>query len=687
MRNLKVLLLSFLTFVLFSFSSSSQEILPDSLTALIESKTLIDKMSGWHKATAFYFDQKDSINYKKALNKFNQLPFHELNENEKRTIVETHSDFLKNSFQYNTAKRYLLAAIQVVKEANDFNNKALFHQILAPHYFYSFQYDSCDIHLDKAIALYTSLGNNKEVGELTIRKSGTSYAKGNYEDAIEYSYKAIEIFKETGNQENIPIAYLQLGNIFYFLTNFSESKQYYELSYTSFKKNNDEQGMYRALSNIGLVNLKLKNYEKSIRQQLESIVFFKAQNKELEKGNAYRFLSAGYFGIENYDSAKYFNNLSIESNLLTKYAIGISQGYLLNSKILKKQGNLTKSLEVAKRSYALADSVQHFETLKEISEHISSLYSDLNNTDSSYKYLKIYTNLNDSLDLNPEKLRNYAMKHQFQVEEAQFEVLLANEKAQIQLELNAKKQTQLMVAVIVAICSLLLLALAIVILLRNKALSKQLTEKQNEIKSQLEIKESLLSEIHHRVKNNLQVISSMLSLQTQYISDDRIQKVIDDCRSRINSMSLIHESLYKKTDGVEAPFSEYIMTLIPQLIETYQIDKTKIKANMKLEEIHLDLDESIPCGLLMNEIISNALKHAFPNGGTGIINVNLSKKEGFIRLQISDNGIGFKVKAALEEQESFGFLLIDTLAKQLEAEIDCVNENGVKYDIKWRSIS
>lgn len=179
----------------------------------------------------------------------------------------------------------------------------------------------------------------------------------------------------------------------------------------------------------------------------------------------------------------------------------------------------------------------------------------------------------------------------------------------------------------------------------------------------------------------------MLSLQTQYISDDRVQKVIDDCKSRITSMSLIHESLYKKTDGIEAPFSEYIKTLLPQLIQTYKIDQVKIKTKMVLEEIHLDLDESIPCGLLINEIVSNALKHAFTKGENGQIDIKLSKKEGFIRLQISDNGVGFKDETDIKNQESFGFLLIETLVKQLEADMECVNENGIKYDIKWRPIS
>ena len=687
MKTLKTLFLSFLTFILFSYSSSSQEVLPDSLLALTESNQLNEKASGWQKAIQFFFEAEDSIQYREALLSFNKLPLEDLSETDKIKIVKAHSGFLQNSYQYVVAKRFLLKFVEDAKKKNNRESKAIFHASVVPSYFYSFQYDSCELHIDSAIALYSKLDIIKEIGDLTIRKSGVNYAKGDYEKAIAFAYKAIEIFKETGNNEKLALAYLQLGNIFYFLEDYNESMQYYKLSLAGFRFSKDDEGVYRVISNIGLVNLELKNYRECISQQLEANKYFEANDKELEKGNAYRFLSDAYFGIEKYDSSKYYNQLSSKSNKKSKYYVGLAEGFLMNSKILIKENNLQEALVAAKKSYAIADSVQQFESIKDAAEQLAILYDALGQIDSSYRYLKLQSSLQDSLDLDPEVLKEYAMKHQFQVEEAEFELLLATEKAKIQEELNARKQKQLVVAIIVAICSLLLLVLAIIMLYRNKILSKQLTEKQNQITSELEIKESLLNEIHHRVKNNLQVISSMLSLQTQYISDVRVHKVIDDCKTRINSMSLIHESLYKKTDGIEAPFSEYIQKLVPQLIEVYKVDKSKVKANMNLEEIHLSLDESIPCGLLINEIVSNALKHAFPKGENGQIDINLSKKDGIIQLRIADNGIGFSDHTDITKEESFGFLLIETMVKQLEAKMECVNENGVKYDIRWKSIS
>ena len=687
MKNLRVSLLSFLTLVLFSFSVSSQEKLPDSIAQLISSKKIEKKARGMLEAIEYYQQNSDSLNVSNTFKNFEKLDLSNFSTESRQALVLSFNVLLKNSFQYSIAKRYLLKNIALATEHRNFENAAAFHQSLAHHYFCTFDYDSTDCHIDKALTLYKQLNNQQEIGELTSKKAGTYYARGNYEEAIDYIYKSIEIFRKTGNKDKLAISYLQLGNIFYFLLDYRESMQYYELSLSAFKTNNDDKGIYSALSNIGLINLMLKNYRECISQQLEALQYFDSKYKELKKGNAYLLLSGAYWGLEKYDSAKFYNELSIKSNRLTKYRIGLGEGYLMKSKIFISENKLQESLEAAKRAFSIADSVEQFEIVKSTAEQLSIAYDALGQIDSSYRYLKIHNNLQDSLDLDPTVLKNYAIKHQFQVEKAQFELLLAKEQSQSQEQQHAKKQTQLVTATIIAICSLILLVLAVIILYRNKILSKQLTDNQYQISSELKIKESLLNEIHHRVKNNLQVISSMLSLQTQYISDDRVQKVISDCKSRINSMSLIHESLYKKDDGIEAPFSEYIKILIPQLIEAYKVDELKIKAKMKLDEIHLNLDESIPCGLLINEIVSNALKHGFPNGENGEININLSEKEGFIRLQIADNGVGFNDETTMEKQESFGFLLIETLAKQLEADMECVNDNGVKYDIKWRCVS
>lgn len=687
MKHSKSFFIGFLFCLFFQQTLLSQELIPDSLTELVQSEELIKQANGWQKTLEFHYQIGDTLNYNFASKQFRQLPLNKLNTGDYKKVVKTYSLFLKKSFQYNIAKNFLAKRIKESNKNNELENKAVLHQLMAPHYFHSFEYDSSHYHIDQALDLYETLGNNDEAGNLTINKSGIYYAKGDYEEALKWTFKALEIFKTAQNKGKLAMSYLQVGNIFYFLDDFDQSMQYYELALAGFESHDDTRGVNIALSNIGLVNLELKKYRTSINQQLRAIKYFNLNNSDIKAANSYLFLSEGYLGIEKYDSATYYNKLAIKANRKTKYAARVSEGFLIQSKIFQRKNYMEKALLAANKAYSIADSIQHFESLKSASEQLSNIYEALGRIDSSFHYLKIYNQFEDSLDLDPKVLKEYAKKHQYHIEQVEFELLLEKEKTAIQEQISSKKEQQLIVAILVASFALLLLILVSVFLYKNRTLSVKLANKQLEVERELRKKESLLNEIHHRVKNNLQVISSMLSLQTEYISDDRVQKVITDCKSRINSMSLIHESLYKKTDGIEAPFSEYIEVLVNQLIETYQVDRLKIKANMDLEKINLNLDESIPCGLLINEIVSNTLKHAFPKGTKGKISISLRKKGDFIHLQIADNGIGFESEDKVKKQDSFGFLLIDTLVLQLDAEMECTNENGVQYFIKWRSIS
>ena len=183
----------------------------------------------------------------------------------------------------------------------------------------------------------------------------------------------------------------------------------------------------------------------------------------------------------------------------------------------------------------------------------------------------------------------------------------------------------------------------------------------------------------------MQIISSMLSIQSQYIDDERVENIFRESRSRIMSMSLIHESLYKREDLDNALFSTYVKELIPQLVETYHVDESKVHLYMKINDLELSLDDSIPCGLIINEIISNSLKHAFPNGKEGNISIEMFKEDnGTIHLKIADDGIGFPEGVVPKNQDTFGFLLLYSLVEQLEAEIEVHNKEGVSFHVFWK---
>lgn len=656
----------------------------DSLLVLTQSKDNYFKAKG-HLELFILFAEQDSLRSQKHLKLFNEIDLAALTDSNFREIVKRKSVYLRSTFRFREAVNFLKKTMLTSQKNNDSESQALFHQLITPNYFYLFLYDSCNYHLDKAIEFYTEVGDIDKLGVLKLRKSGIQYTLGNYEQAIEYAFKATELFKKANNEDQLSVAFLQLGNIFYFLEDYNEAKKYYQLSAKAFKQTGNLTDYYQAYSNIGLILVKQGKFRESIPIQLEAVKEFKKNKQELELGNAYWFLSSAYLNLDLLDSAEYYNELSIQSSQKTDYTIGLGQCLLTKARIAYQKGNFQEAKKYGLLAYKTAGSIKHYESLKLITEWLAEIFEQLGDINSSYKYLKENIILKDSLDIDPNFLKNYAILHQFKIEEAQFNLMLSGEREKMQSELNKKQQRQLFIAILIAIASVISLFFTIIMLIRNKKLTKEIEVKKTHIKEELVVKESLLSEIHHRVKNNLQVISSMLSLQTQYIEDEDLQKIISDCQGRINSMSLIHESLYKKIDSKEALFSTYIRNLIPKLIDTYHIDESKVKLIMDLEPIQLSLDESIPSGLIINEIVSNSLKHAFPEGKNGTISIGLKRNGQIIELQIADNGVGLKDHLNFEKPESFGFLLIETLANQLEAEVTVNSTDKMEYLFRWSS--
>jgi PAS domain S-box-containing protein len=210
-------------------------------------------------------------------------------------------------------------------------------------------------------------------------------------------------------------------------------------------------------------------------------------------------------------------------------------------------------------------------------------------------------------------------------------------------------------------------------------------ENEQELLKSVKEKEILLKEVHHRVKNNLQVISSILSLQSSYIDDPNVISVLKESQNRINSMSYIHESLYQRKSFEGINFSDYLRSLAKSLVSSYGYD-LKIDAKLLIDiedDIELNLDQGIPMGLILNEIITNSFKYAFGNTSNPKIIISLHKDEDFITFVVADNGSGY-VSSGNELKGSLGMELIHTLVEQLDGNLELTSVGGMKYLITFK---
>lgn len=219
------------------------------------------------------------------------------------------------------------------------------------------------------------------------------------------------------------------------------------------------------------------------------------------------------------------------------------------------------------------------------------------------------------------------------------------------------------------------------------AVSRDITkrvEMEEEIQKSLREKEMLLKEIHHRVKNNLMIIASLLNLQSRYIKDKKALSIFKESQSRANSMALIHEKLYRSTDLKRINFGEYIKTLSTDLFRTYVGDPSRVRLNIDVEDVMLDINTSIPLGLILNELVSNSLKHAFPDERTGEINVVFTLTNDEYQLKVSDTGIGFPSDLDYRNTDSLGMQLVTSLTSQIDGELELDTTKGTEFCIKFK---
>ncbi len=197
----------------------------------------------------------------------------------------------------------------------------------------------------------------------------------------------------------------------------------------------------------------------------------------------------------------------------------------------------------------------------------------------------------------------------------------------------------------------------------------------------LKEKEQLLKEIHHRVKNNLQIVSSLLNLQSENILDKRYLDLIIESRNRINSMALVHEMLYSSKDLSKIEISEYVQRLSIGIQNSLLKNDAKVQFNYSMQaDLYFDIDHMIPLGLILNEIISNSYKYAFPTN-EGRIDIEMSKADKHYKLVVKDNGIGFKVNFDIKRDSNLGMQLIYMLAEQMDGKVSVDSVLGVAYEI------
>jgi two-component sensor histidine kinase len=527
----------------------------------------------------------------------------------------------------------------------------------------------------------------------------------NHEEARKYLEKAYQLTKQGTNKINHGLTMYNLASFYYkrnmtaeFARLYHEQQEYYNASKKDFSK--DPVHSF----------LRLDWGEKTLDQKVDFLLSVKkillAQNLVTNGSNINEEIALLYEKENRFDEAVHYIKESIE---LSKRDSSYANQYIYSKiayRLLKKAGKQEEAIVMADKMIALKDSVTRIQNLQVAMELDAKYLSEKKENEIELLNANNEIARKEIALLNSQKkLTVVELLHQFELQKAlarenelmdsvveqekRNNELLSREnelkKSELQKEsalkasldrennlktVQLKKERNTKTGLIIA-TGLLLIAAGIILFqnrkqrIKNKVIQKQSDDMQ-----------VLMKEIHHRVKNNLQVISSLLDLQSMTIADNQASEAVKEGKNRVQSMALIHQNLYSEGNIKGIRTKEYISNLLQSLCDSYNITNDKVKVRTDIDDLNLDVDTMIPLGLVLNELVSNSLKYAFRNGKEGELNVVLKKQPEHLLLRVSDNGAGYPVGLSVKDGKSFGMKMIRAFAQKLKANLNIYNNNG-----------
>lgn len=498
----------------------------------------------------------------------------------------------------------------------------------------------------KSIQAYINAANIfRELGE--VHKEGYALAsigsafqlQGDTENALKYIKQGLQLFQAYGDTQQIANCYLNIGEGFRRDNNLDSAIIYFNNGIdvlNKFKTGNAYQSgltLYTLKGNMGIIHVGKGNYTLAKEELNTAIHFFDSVNDPYRKSVYYAELGK----------------------------LHIAMG---NSKLGEKK---------IEESYKIAESAALKEQIRDFSLDLSKIYEVQQNHAYALKYYKQYKAYDDSI-------KNVEVVRQMEQQQSRFELSKKEEQITTLNKIN-KLQRNLAFVLLLAIVIFVILVSVLFKAYRNIKTNHLIISEQKQLVEQREVEKALLlKELNHRVKNNLQMVSSLLNLHARQLKDHPAAEVLMAGRYRVEALTLIHQKLYREDVDTKIDIQNYIEDLSKNLVLNFGPEFT---LDLKLESLVLKIDKAIPLGLIMNELITNSLKYGGDDNLSPELNIKIENTtEGFVFITVSDNGKGLPADFDIRESKSFGLKLVNSLVKQLGGEISFRSENGVCWSLK-----
>lgn len=526
----------------------------------------------------------------------------------------------------------------------------------------------------RAQKLFLKLGDDEYFGICLNSIGAAFYYQGDKNRALDYFIQAKEYWEKYGNKEQLSKSLNNIGIIFRGQDKYEKAIEIYLKSVELKMELGDEDGLAKTYNNLGIAYSHLEQEEKAIEYLTKGLDYYIKTENQFQMGSSYLSLGMSYMQLGDTLQCR---SLLYKAKAIVDTINDVLNGpgtYFYLTKVENQCGNPSVALEFAEHAMKMTEDTKKSELKNYLHHEMAIANSQLGKYQDAYRHLDIYAENLDSLKSSEQISQMEEMQAKYETSEKDKQI----EISALKLEQKDKEQWFFKIGIVM----IALLLIGAVLLVFNKIKSnKKLAEKNDIIKLSLAEKEILLKEIHHRVKNNLQVVSSLLSIQSRGIQDEKALEAVNESRNRVKSMSLIHQNLYSEESLTGVKANVYMDKLCHSLFSSYKVKDGTIDYISQIDDISLDVETMIPLGLILNELITNVIKYAFEEGEDGKVVLGLKEQNGVLTMTVRDNGIGMKEEDKVKTG-SFGLKMIDTFANKLGAEWEMDGSDGTLITIK-----
>jgi two-component sensor histidine kinase/uncharacterized protein HemY len=568
---------------------------------------------------------------------------------------------------------------------NDITDLAFFHNVIGVLYKNTSQYDSAIFHYNKAITynlrdtFYSGVAANlNNIGQVYL-------LKGDYDKALTNYMKSLEIFEAKNDTLNIGELHSNIGALMIQINEFDAAEDHFNISRKQYIMAGAQLQEAWILYDLG--NLKLKKGRLD-----EALIYFNESAKVWEKFDRIKdyqncMLRIGEIMMikGNFTDAEKLFAKAREVHLSIDNKQGVAESMMLMGQAQFRQKKFSLAIANLRNSLKLSTNFNSNKMKLDAYFDLYQCYKATNHRDSSLFFLEQYKLLNDTIfsESKNQMIAEYQIKLKLNTKEVTIKQL--QDKAQRQQLINENislKNQQNKMGIYALIFLVLITILFLYSLFRRNKKTNILNQ---ELKTALKEREVLIREVHHRVKNNLQIISSLLNLQSEKTEGRSAKEILQISHSRIEAMSMIHENLYKSANLSEISFRDYVDNLCKYIETSFSLSEKGIDLHRQIDNIEVDIDQLVPCGLIMNELVTNSIKHAFEGVSEKRISIICTQSNHLVRINISDNGKGLPEDFDVSKTKSLGMRLSQGLARQLKSELKIGNNQGFEAWFEFKN--